>query len=248
MSEAARHSLFLAVKEALNNVIRHSAATEVELQILQTGDQLQIVVADNGCGFDPNAVPGGNGSRIFRNGCGPCGAKPGRVGACGQSAPRSDSLSPCPAMWDDSPPKDFMTKIAIIEDNPTMRKMLVELVDSAPGYRCVCACSTSKEALAEVPKHQPDVALMDIHLPDESGINCTAKLTEKLPGLQVIMVTVPDIDLIFQALKAASADTFSSSSAPMRLFRPFPKCAGGAPMTSDCAHAGAILSCAIGRA
>ena len=66
LSEAARHSLFLAVKEALNNVIRHSAATEVELQILQTGDQLQIVVADNGCGFDPNAVPGGNGLTNFQ--------------------------------------------------------------------------------------------------------------------------------------------------------------------------------------
>ena len=43
-----------------------------------------------------------------------------------------------------------MTTVAIVEDNNTMRKMLTELVDSAPGYRCVCACSTSKEALVEV--------------------------------------------------------------------------------------------------
>jgi signal transduction histidine kinase len=66
LSEAARHSLFLAVKEALNNVIRHSAATEVELQILQTGDRLHIVIADNGSGFDPNALPGGNGLTNFQ--------------------------------------------------------------------------------------------------------------------------------------------------------------------------------------
>lgn len=131
-----------------------------------------------------------------------------------------------------------MTKIAIIEDNPTMRKMLVELVDSAPGYRCVCACSTSKEALAEVPKHQPDVALMDIHLPDESGINCTAKLTEKLPGLQVIMVTVyQDIDLIFQALKAGACGYILKRFRPNEIIQAISEVrAGGAPMTSEIAR------------
>jgi DNA-binding NarL/FixJ family response regulator len=82
-----------------------------------------------------------------------------------------------------------MTTVAIIEDKNTMRKMLVELIESTPGYRCVCACSSSKEALIEVPKHRPDVALMDIHLPDESGIACTARLTEKMPELQVIIVS-----------------------------------------------------------
>jgi len=57
----ARHSLFLAVKEALNNVIRHAAATEVELQISQLGDCLQVVIADNGRGFDWNAIRRGHG-------------------------------------------------------------------------------------------------------------------------------------------------------------------------------------------
>jgi DNA-binding NarL/FixJ family response regulator len=98
-----------------------------------------------------------------------------------------------------------MTKVAIIEDNSTMRKMLVELIDSAPGFRCVCACASSQEAILEVPRHRPDVALMDIHLPDESGIACTARLTELLPELQVIIVTVyKDIELIFQAIKAGA--------------------------------------------
>ena len=61
LTEAARHSLFLAVKEALNNIIRHASATEVELQISQTGDDLHIVIADNGRGFDRSAIQRGNG-------------------------------------------------------------------------------------------------------------------------------------------------------------------------------------------
>lgn len=56
LSESVRHSLFLAVKEALHNVIRHASATLVELQILQSADRLQIVITDNGRGFDRNTM------------------------------------------------------------------------------------------------------------------------------------------------------------------------------------------------
>lgn len=131
-----------------------------------------------------------------------------------------------------------MATIAIIEDNNTVRKTLVELIDNTPGYRCVCACTTSKEALVEVPRHHPDVALMDIHLPDESGIVCTARLTEKLPNLQVIMVTVyADTDLIFQALKAGACGYILKRSKPEEIIQAIAEVrAGGAPMTPEIAR------------
>jgi DNA-binding NarL/FixJ family response regulator len=131
-----------------------------------------------------------------------------------------------------------MTRIAIIEDNVTMRKMLMELINGEPEYRCVCACSTSKEALIEVPRQQPDVALMDIHLPDESGIDCTAKLTEKMPQLQVIMVTVyKDTDLIFQALKAGACGYILKRFRPEEIIQAIAEArAGGSPMTSEIAR------------
>ena len=61
LTEAVRHSLFLAVKETLNNVIRHASATEVELQISQLDNRLRIVITDNGNGFDWNSIQHGNG-------------------------------------------------------------------------------------------------------------------------------------------------------------------------------------------
>ncbi len=131
-----------------------------------------------------------------------------------------------------------MTKVAIIEDKPTMRKMLMEVIDSAPGYRCVCACATSQEALLEVPKYQPDVALMDIHLPGESGIACTARLTEMMPELHVIIVTVyKDIELIFQALKAGACGYILKRFRPDEILEAIAEArAGGAPMTSEIAR------------
>lgn len=131
-----------------------------------------------------------------------------------------------------------MTKIAIIEDQSTMRKMLVELINSEPDYRCVCACASSSEALVEVPKHRPDVALMDIHLPDESGVACMARLTEQMPDLQVIMVTVyKDTDLIFQALKAGACGYILKRSRPEEIIQAIADVRdGGAPMTPEIAR------------
>ena len=131
-----------------------------------------------------------------------------------------------------------MTRVAIIEDHNTTRKMLVELINAEPEYRCVCACSTSEEALVEVPKNRPHVALMDIHLPGQSGIACTAKLTEKLPDLQVIMVTVyKDTDLIFRALKAGACGYILKRSRPEEIIQAIAEVrSGGAPMTSEIAR------------
>lgn len=131
-----------------------------------------------------------------------------------------------------------MTTVAIIEDNITMRETLVQLIDNTPGFTCICACSNSKEALAQVPKHRPDVALMDINLPDESGIVCTARLTEKMPDLQVIMVTVyADTDLILQALKAGACGYILKRFRPEEIIQAVADVrAGGAPMTPEIAR------------
>ena len=51
-----RRNLFLAVKEALNNAVRHSGALEVQLGIHLRGDDLIVTVTDNGRGFDPVAA------------------------------------------------------------------------------------------------------------------------------------------------------------------------------------------------
>jgi signal transduction histidine kinase len=62
-----RHDLFLAVKETLNNVVRHAQATEVEFGLQLAGSNLELIVADNGRGFDPQDVSRGNGLNNLRS-------------------------------------------------------------------------------------------------------------------------------------------------------------------------------------
>jgi signal transduction histidine kinase len=52
VSTDLRHNLFLAVKEALHNIVKHAHASEVWLRIRASAEKLEIVVEDNGCGFE----------------------------------------------------------------------------------------------------------------------------------------------------------------------------------------------------
>jgi len=130
------------------------------------------------------------------------------------------------------------TTVGLVEDNDTMRQMLREMIDGAPGYRCVCACATAKEAFTEIPRHRPQVVLMDIHLAKDSGITCTATLTERLPEMQVIMLTVyKDIATIFQALKAGACGYILKRARQKDILDAIAEVrAGGAPMTSEIAR------------
>jgi signal transduction histidine kinase len=62
-----RHDLFLAVKETLNNVVRHAHASEVEFRIAASETAMEIVIADNGKGFDPSHANEGNGLKNLRD-------------------------------------------------------------------------------------------------------------------------------------------------------------------------------------
>ena len=131
-----------------------------------------------------------------------------------------------------------MNTVAIVEDNAVMRNTFCQWVDAAPGFRCVFACATAEEALAQIPRIKPDVVLMDVHLPGESGIACTAQLKEKLPEVQVIIVTVyRNHELIFQALQAGASGYLLKRSSPEELLRAISEVrSGGAPMTSEIAR------------
>lgn len=131
-----------------------------------------------------------------------------------------------------------MTKVAIVEDNATLRKYLSEVIGNTPGLKFVCACSSAEEAVVQIPQHKPNVVLMDIHLPGESGIACTARLRAKMPDLQIIMLTVyKDIKMIFQALKAGACGYVLKRSDEKEILEAIAEVrAGGAPMTSEIAR------------
>jgi DNA-binding NarL/FixJ family response regulator len=131
-----------------------------------------------------------------------------------------------------------MTKIAIVEDDRITREGLEMIINLAADFRCVCTCTTAEEALNLLPRHEPDVVLMDIQLPKMSGIECVAELKALLPTVQVIMVTVyEDPDRIFCALRAGACGYLLKRATPDRVLTAIRDVqTGGVPMSSAIAR------------
>src|ERR1035441_10257033 len=96
-------------------------------------------------------------------------------------------------------------KVALVEDQPKVRESWTRLINSLPDFSCVCACASGEEALRVIPAERPDVILMDIFLTRMSGIECTVRLKEQLPGTQIVILTaMDDQELVFMALEAGA--------------------------------------------
>jgi DNA-binding NarL/FixJ family response regulator len=131
-----------------------------------------------------------------------------------------------------------MTRIAIVEDNRLIRESLEDFVHTDPECQCVCACATAEDALRIIPRHAPEIVLMDIQLPNLSGIECTARLKLLLPSVQIIMVTVyEDTERIFKALRAGACGYLLKCCTPEELVSAIREVRqGGAPMSREIAR------------
>jgi DNA-binding NarL/FixJ family response regulator len=133
---------------------------------------------------------------------------------------------------------EMSTKVAIVEDDAGFRGLLEQFVNDAPGYRCAGTFGSAEDALRGIPKVEPDVVLMDIHLPNLSGIEATHRLRELLPKTPVLMLTVnTDTDSIFKALKAGAKGYLLKRTAPQKLLPAIEEAlSGGSPMTGEIAR------------
>ena len=131
-----------------------------------------------------------------------------------------------------------MIKLGIVEDSRTTREGLETIINLSPDFRCVCSGDTAEKALVQLPKHAPEVVLMDIQLPGMSGIECVAKLKKLLPDTQVIMVTVyEDPDRIFSALRNGASGYLLKRSTPEQVLTAIRDVQrGGAPMSGEIAR------------
>jgi len=131
-----------------------------------------------------------------------------------------------------------MISVAIVEDDKGTRRNLELLIGEAPGFRCLCACGSGEEALRMIPQAKPEVVLMDIQLPNLSGIECASKLKLLLPTAQIIMITIySDTEKVFKALRAGAAGYLLKRTAPEEILDAIKEVQrGGAPMTSEIAR------------
>jgi DNA-binding NarL/FixJ family response regulator len=124
-------------------------------------------------------------------------------------------------------------RVAIVEDDSRIRRLLQQVFGTAPGFQCVGALADGRSAIAQVPMLKPDVLIMDINLPDVGGVECVKQLSPRLPETQIIMLTVyQDPETIFQALAAGAHGYLAKPVMPDKLIEAIREIrAGGGAMS-----------------
>lgn len=131
-----------------------------------------------------------------------------------------------------------MIRIAIVEDNNTLRKSLAQLFDNTENMECVVSLPNLLNVVSEFRKARPDIVLMDIGLPNISGIEGVPTVMENFDKIQVLMFTVFDDDeKIFEAIEAGACGYLLKKSSPEEITDAIVSLYhGGAPMSASIAR------------
>lgn len=132
----------------------------------------------------------------------------------------------------------YMIKIGIVEDNNTLRKSLTSLFNDANDMRCILSLNNLLHIVNEIEKNTPDVILMDIGLPNISGIQGVLTIKTFFPEIQIMMFTVfDDTDKIFEAIRNGASGYLLKKTPPQEIVESVRELYnGGAPMSASIAR------------
>lgn len=98
-----------------------------------------------------------------------------------------------------------MTRVFLVDDHEIVRQGLVHLINAVPDLEVVGEAGTRREAVARVAATRPDVAVIDVRLPDGSGIDVCREILSRDPGIRCLIFTAFDDDAALCAAASAGA-------------------------------------------
>ena len=97
-------------------------------------------------------------------------------------------------------------RLLVVDDHEVVRQGLVALLDRRPGFQVVAQAGTVEESITQARLHQPDIVVMDVRLPDGSGVEACREIRAELPATRVIMLTsFPDDEAVLSAIVAGAS-------------------------------------------
>ncbi len=99
-------------------------------------------------------------------------------------------------------------RVVLADDHAVVRKGIREFLEEAPDITVVAEAVNGREALEAVEEHQPDVAVLDIQMPEMSGIEATRRIKARFPDVRVLILTAYDDDPYVFALVQAGASGY----------------------------------------
>jgi two-component system, NarL family, response regulator DevR len=97
-------------------------------------------------------------------------------------------------------------RVLVVDDHEVVRQGLVALLDRRPGFQVVAQAGSVQEAIAQARLQRPDIVVMDVRLPDGSGVEACREIRAEMPETRVIMLTsFPDDEAVLSAIVAGAS-------------------------------------------
>ena len=97
-------------------------------------------------------------------------------------------------------------RVLVVDDHEVVRQGLVALLDRRDGFPVVAEAGTVAEALEQARRHEPEIVIMDVRLPDGSGIEACREIRAEMPTTKVVMLTsYPDEEAVLSAIVAGAS-------------------------------------------
>src|ERR1700730_6131397 len=110
-----------------------------------------------------------------------------------------------------------MIRVLIVEDSPTVRELLVQILCSDPAITVVVTAETGEEAIEAVERTRPDIITMDVHMPRMNGFDATRRIMETHPTPIVIVsgtADTTDTAKAFRAIESGALAILQKPSGP----------------------------------
>ena len=105
-------------------------------------------------------------------------------------------------------------RVFSVDDHALFREGIAMIINCQPGMSMVAQASNGREAIERFREHKPDVTLMDLRLPDMSGIDATIAIRREFPEARVIILTTFPSDIDSRRALAEGASAYVLKSAP----------------------------------
>ena len=215
--ESRRHSevtvetaLFRIAQEALANVAKHANATHVTVTVEADDDILRMIVADDGVGFDRSTVREANG----HNGWGLI-TMAERAAAAGGLLHRGSPSSGHPRHRGGAA---MSITVLLADDHAVVCDGLRFRLDAQEDIEVVGDAANGREALRQVTQCEPDVAVMDIAMPEMNGIEATRLICQERPLTWVAILSMHSTaEHIYRALQAGARGYLLRESAGLEV-------------------------------
>jgi DNA-binding NarL/FixJ family response regulator/signal transduction histidine kinase len=241
LSPMAQIQLLRIIQEALINVRKHARARHVRILFVPSGDAVQVVIADDGMGFNLSTdwrAAGHFGLEMMRERAANVG---GTLEVSSVPGRGTHVIVTLPLRRDEDAHALHQQRVLLVDDHPLVLWGLKNLMETR-GMDVVGTASDGREAVELARELRPELVLMDMKMPELSGPEATAKIKAELPDTEVVMLTVSaSDDDLFEAVRSGASGYLLKSLEADEFFSLLSKMVRGEPPLAP-GIAGRLLS------